>query len=299
MYGQRRHLWQAALFLTILPFLVPIAQAQQPAPDAGITIQASGPIHEAYAEPTDGTAQPGLVVPRQPPDPIPEEPPDQKPEGDNVVWIPGYWAWDAVKNDFLWVSGFWRIPPPGQRWVPGYWTQVDNGWQWVPGFWTAADQQEVPYLPPPPADVDNGPSVPAPNADTIYVPGCWVYRAARYLWRPGFWLNCRPGWIWSRAHYCWSPRGHVFVDGYWDRALEDRGLLFAPVSFSTPLWNTPGWVYRPSCAVNVDNLLGSLFVRPAYSHYYFGDYYGAAYDRLGFQPWFTHGPRVHDPLFGY
>jgi len=102
-----------------------------------------------------------------------------------------------------------------------------------------------------------------------------------------------------RAHYCWSPRGHVFVDGYWDRALEDRGLLFAPVSFSTPLWNTPGWAYRPSCAVDVDNLLGSLFVRPSYSHYYFGDYYGAGYDRLGFQPWFTHGSRVRDPLFGY
>lgn len=32
-------------------------------------------------------------------------PPDQKPEGDDVAWIPGYWAWDDERNDFLWVSG--------------------------------------------------------------------------------------------------------------------------------------------------------------------------------------------------
>jgi hypothetical protein len=40
-------------------------------------------------------------------------------------------------------------------------------------------------------------------------------------------------------------------------------------------------------------LLASLFVRPSYNHYYFGDYYGSGYDRLGFVPWtdFRYGRR--------
>ena len=56
---------------------------------------------------------PGAVVPKQPPDPIPEVPPDQKPEAENAQWLPGYWAWDEDRKDFIWVSGFWRVPPPG------------------------------------------------------------------------------------------------------------------------------------------------------------------------------------------
>jgi hypothetical protein len=44
-----------------------------------------------------------------------------------------------------------------------------------------------------------------------------------------------------------------------------------------------------------------LFIRPSYSHYYFGDYYGSGYDRLGFVPWtdFRYGRAIGDPLFGY
>src|SRR5207248_1484844 len=75
------------------------------------------------------------VVPKEPPEPIDELPPDQKPEGDNVQWIPGYWAWDDQASDFLWISGFWRDVPPGRRWVPGTWQKVEGGWQWVAGFW--------------------------------------------------------------------------------------------------------------------------------------------------------------------
>ena len=62
-------------------------------------------------------------------------PPDQKPAGQNVQWIPGYWSWDVSRNDYLWVSGIWREPPPNSQWVPGYWHQVEGGSQWVPGTW--------------------------------------------------------------------------------------------------------------------------------------------------------------------
>ena len=135
----------AALVVAVAGWLYceQVASAQKDAADA-IDVQTRGPVHEAFAQPTDAPAQPDLIVPKKPPDPIPEEPPDQKPEGE-VQWIPGYWAWDADKNNFLWVSGFWRTPPPDRKWVPGYWTQVEGGWQWVPGFWAPSNQSDIPY----------------------------------------------------------------------------------------------------------------------------------------------------------
>src|SRR5437588_12714238 len=93
--------------------------------------QASGPIHEAFAQPLDINPQAGPVVPKQPPPPIPEVPPDQRPEGANVQWIGGYWAWDADRNDFLWVSGVYRDIPPDRQYVPGSWTNTADGWRWV------------------------------------------------------------------------------------------------------------------------------------------------------------------------
>ena len=84
-----------------------------------------GPVHEAFAAPLVHDPKPGPIVGKTPPKPVEEMPPDQRPEGDEVQWIPGYWQWDAGRNDFLWISGVWRDPPPGCQWVPGYWTSVD------------------------------------------------------------------------------------------------------------------------------------------------------------------------------
>jgi len=277
-----------------------LASAQQTAaPDDGISVQACGPVHEAFAQPTDVKPVPGPTEPKQPPDPIAEEPPDQKPEGNNVQWVPGYWAWDTDKQDYLWVSGSWRVPPPNRTWVPGHWVQAEGGWQWVSGFWASATQSQVQYVDQPPASLENGPTVPAPDDSSIYVPGCWFFQAGQWAWRAGYWLEPKPGWVWTPSHYCYTPAGYVFVDGYWDYPLEDRGLLFAPVYFTQPLWQTPGWFYQPSYCVGFDGLLASLFVGPHHHHYYFGDYYGAGYAGLGFSPWYAYGPRHHDALFGY
>src|SRR5262245_9077098 len=116
----------------------------------GIDVLARGPIHEAFAEPVDNRPRPSRVVPKQPPDPIEESPPDQKPAGDNVQWIPGYWAWDDDRNDFIWVSGVWRNEPPGRQWLPGHWDKTPTGWQWSPGVWAVQGQQQMEFLPPPP-----------------------------------------------------------------------------------------------------------------------------------------------------
>ena len=73
-----------------------------------VEVLARGPIHEAYAEPSEREPAPTPVIPKEPPKAIEELPPDQKPEGDNVLWLPGYWAWDEDKKDHIWISGFWR-----------------------------------------------------------------------------------------------------------------------------------------------------------------------------------------------
>jgi hypothetical protein len=266
----------------------------------GIAVQSRGPVHEAFAELVDPTPRPGPIVPKKPPDPIPEVPPDEKPEGDNVQWVPGYWAWDSEQNNYLWVSGVWRVPPLDRQWVPGYWSETQQGWQWTPGLWAPAQQQQPDYVPePPPDSLDNGPRMPAPDENSFYVPGNWMYQSTGYVWRPGYWTAIRPGYCWTPAHYCWTPAGYCYVNGYWDYPLEDRGLLFAPVVFTEPLWSNPNWFYRPSYCIDLRGLLWSLFCRPRYCHYYFGDFFDQGYYTQGFYPWFAYGRRWHSPLFGY
>src|SRR5262249_3875557 len=158
---------------------------------------------------------------------------------EDAQWIPGYWSWDTEKKDWMWISGTWRVPPPKHKWIPGYWTKTEGGWRWVSGFWAPAAQDGLDYLDEPPRSLENGPATDAPDEDAVYVPGNWMYRAGRYRWRQGFWLDPYREWVWIPGHYVWTPAGYVFIDGYWDYTLEDRGLLFAPVYFDQPLWTTP------------------------------------------------------------
>jgi hypothetical protein len=293
-------LWATVLGVAFLFVAKAPAQTDQPALPEGVEVQARGPVHEAFAEPVQARPEPSMVVSKQPPDPIEEAPPDEKPAGDHVVWIPGYWGWEDDQKDYLWVSGFWRVPPPDRQWVPGSWQQVDGGWQWTAGFWEATGQTEVTYLPAPPPSIDEGASTAAPDDNSFYVPGTWVYRERRYLWRPGFWLGYRPDWVWIPAHYCWTPAGYVFVDGYWDVPLERRGFLFAPVRIAGSLLATR-WTYVPRYVVQPDFLIGALFVRTNYCHYYFGDFFEDSYVGLGFVPWFDFrfGRSAYDPNFVY
>ena len=265
-----------------------IQQPIDPDPNDGIDVLARGPVHEGYASTVEPPA-PTPVIAKVPPDPIEELPPDQKPEGDNVQWIPGYWHWDDDRADFIWVSGFWRVPPPNRVWVPGSWREARGGWQWVHGFWqemrpTQPVQPEIEYLPQPPAPIEAGPAIPAPAADSLYIPGCWTWRG-RYVWRPGFWVGHRPGWVWVAAHYRWTPAGCVFVDGYWDLPLAARGCLFAPVCFTRPIYVQPAFVYTPCYVVSEPCMVGALFVRRGWGCYYFGDYFEPRYATAGFTAW--------------
>ena len=84
----------------------PIIAAEKTVPMTGEDVQvlASGPIHEAFAEAVALDPEPGIVAPKASPALIEEIPPEQKPEGD-IQWIPGYWAWDDERNEYIWVSG--------------------------------------------------------------------------------------------------------------------------------------------------------------------------------------------------
>jgi uncharacterized membrane protein YgcG len=245
--------------------------------DPNIDILARGPVHEAYAEQASPNATPGVVVPKAPPEPVNEVPPDWKPEGDDVEWIPGYWFWDEDRSDYVWVSGVWRRVPPDRRWVPGYWQATDSGYQWVSGFWAPVEAAAVEYAEAPPESLESGPSSPAPSDDYFWIPGNWEYSVTAYRWRPGYWHPYRDDWAWVSARYLWTPRGCVFVPGYWDYTLARRGFLFAPIYYRRPLYLSVGYYYRPSCWIGTDALLMHLFVQPNWHHLYFGDYYGPAY----------------------
>jgi hypothetical protein len=274
-------------------------QADSSDQQQGVEVLGRGPVHEAFAEPMNQDPQASPVIPKQPPSAIEEIPPEQAPAGDNIQWIPGYWAWDDDSGNFIWVSGVYRDVPPGRHWVPGYWNQVQGGYQWVAGYWADVNATDTQLLPPPPAPIEE--AIPAaPDQTSFYVPGCWQFVDNRYQWRNGFWSQHREGWVWTPECYAWTPAGYVFTGGYWDFDLRERGLLFAPVRFAGDYWARPGWAFRPWCVVTDTFLLGALFVREADRSYYFGDYFDPTYRGRGFVAWtdFRVGRGV-DPLFGY
>jgi len=298
--------WYFAVALVGLGLAVglsPTALAQEywPAEQEGLQVLTRGPVHEAFAETITYDPQPGIVIMRAPPERIEEIPPDQRPDGINVEWIPGYWAWDDERSDFLWVSGVWRELPPGREWVPGYWARTRDGHQWISGYWADTQQQVVQYLPEPPITIEAGPNVLAPSPDFVWVPGSWVWYNHRYAWRPGYWVQVQPDWAWIPAHYVCTPRGYVYVNGYWDYAIARRGVLYAPVYVDVVRHVHRRVSYRPVTVIHLSVFTDHLFVRPRYNHYYFGDYYATSYRSSGFYASFSFHSERHgyDPIFAH
>ena len=295
--------------------------AQEPPPDPtpaaaegadppGGQVLTQGPVHEAFAAPVVHDPKAGPVLTKEPPAPIQELPPDQKPAGQNVQWIPGYWGWDSGRNDYVWVSGLWREPPPGMQWVPGYWHPVEGGYQWVPGSWMpaspgpASGSSQATYLPSPPASLEAGPNTPPPSPNAAWTPGYWSWQQGGYAWRPGFWAAVQPNWIWMPAHYVWTPAGYLFVPGYWDLPVANRGLLFAPVYYPQPVYAQPGFVFAPTISIVGSAVTANLFVQASTNQYLFGDFYAQNYVSVGIVPWFSFTfvsgrPAYYDPLFSY
>ena len=278
-----------------------IAETPPELPD-DFDVLTRGSLHEAFASPYQSNPEASPVIAVAPPEPIDELPPEYKPEGVNVQWISGYWAWDESQQDHIWISGVWRDAPPRRRWVPGYWDQADAGFHWVSGFWAEENQQEVNYLPQPPASIDQGPSTVAPSEDHFYVPGSWQFQDERYRWASGHWHPMEENWIWIPASYVWTPSGCIYQSGYWDYEFDERGTCFAPVHFNRPVYIEADYQYQPSFAINLNvDFLTHLFVRPRYSQYYYGDFYSSNFSNLGFQPWVNYRSHYggYDPLLAY
>jgi WXXGXW repeat (2 copies) len=269
---------------------------------ANFQVLTTGPVHESFARPVVYGGTNVAYVRSTPPALIDEIPPLTRP-AETAEWIPGYWSYDEPANNWIWVSGTWRVSPPGYVWVPGYWYQTSRGWRYVNGYWAVAssDAEEITYLPAPPDPLDLSPVGTAPAADAIWVAGTWVWEGTAYAWQPGYWLAPRNDWVWTPAMYSWTPYGYVFTDGHYDWDPASRGLLYAPVSFVPGSYLTSGFSYAPAHVINVALFTDSLFVRPNYSHYYFGDYYASTWWNWGYYPAFSfHLSRYgYDPLFAW
>ncbi|HQR08475.1 MAG TPA: YXWGXW repeat-containing protein [Gemmatales bacterium] len=266
-------------------------------PEKGIQVENRGPVHEAFANPgAPVRGKEGSFADKAPPPPVPELPPEEKPSGENVQWISGYWQWDLEKKDFIWVSGFWRNTPPGRAWTPGEW-RVENGQhRYIPGFWRPSNENSRRIdLPEPPKSVENGPNVPAPHKDAIWIPGHWVHRHENYAWQPGYWGEVEPNMMWTPPQYNYTGSGYCYTPGYWDYTFEDRGLLYAPVYFTEPLWLNAGWRFCPSFGVSIGfgggwgwgwgGFYDSLFIGPGCGSFWFGGFWGPTCWGAGFRPW--------------
>src|SRR5262245_11278006 len=296
-----RRLFSAAglAFALSLPAL---AQDSQPLPapkpaesQPGVKVAEQGPIHEGFAQPGAQVRGKDLTAPKAPPPPVPELPPETKPAGNDVRWVPGYWMWEEGKQDFTWVSGFWRDVPPGREWSAGEWKKQGDQYRYEPGFWkpTTMNQWRI-DLPEPPKPLNQDPNTPAPRQGMTWVPGGWVYNegSGQYAWQPGYWANppANGNMVYQPGQYRATNYGYSYTPGYWDYCLEDRGLLYAPVYFNQPYWNTPGWYYRPAYALNLgygsnwggSGFFASLSIGPGFGSYYYGPYGSGWSFGLGF-----------------
>src|ERR1035437_8467738 len=54
----------------------------------------------------------------------------------NMMWMPGYWAYDQDQGDYYWVPGAWvSAPYDGALWTPPYWGWLGGHYRFHSGYW--------------------------------------------------------------------------------------------------------------------------------------------------------------------
>ena len=237
-----------------------------------------GPLHEAFLSPRKDRNP--IHVAKAPPTPISERPAIDPPSA-NAQWIEGYWEWDPGRKDYVWVTGTWRVPPPGRFWVNGYWKRDQDGWYRVPGFWSDRKTDRLDYHKngPPKDRPDDDPGEP-PAPDCFYIPGQYYPDKDGVVWKKGFWAKAQPGWAWVPAHWVRQPEGWTFQEGYWDRTLEDRGTLFAPAEVDKSTKTTDDLTYQPYTKVSPE-MYGQIYGGFGRPNSNYDGYPGVYYDDSG------------------
>ncbi len=223
-----------------------------------LEVLTSGPVHEAFAEPVPLEVEAGLIVPLQPPANIEEIPPAERPVGGSFVWVPGYWGWDADRNDFVWVSACWRAAPPNTYWVPGYWYPVADA-QEEPGRGVNVGVGGVNVHVGGGVDVRLGGGLnihvggerpaPVPVVGWEWVSGFWAPTGAQeieYLPAPPAPMDLQPpgsspyaDGMWVPGCWYWQNDQYVRRPGYWMR--QQPNWVWVPSHYR---WTPRGYVFE-------------------------------------------------------
>ncbi len=224
-----------------------------------------GPIHEAFVVQESGTLLLELI-PKPAPEKIKEVPPDQ--DDKQAEWIPGYWAWQKGRGDFIWVSGVWRRPPPEHTWISGDWKRSDNGWMWMRGFWSRTQEDALAHIAIPPPDPleEKAPELPTTSGYYLWVPGYWKYNyeTEQYLWLSGKWMEPQPHWIYVPPQNIWREKGYVQIPAFWDWTLETRGLAYSAVNIRSE--DRASYEHKPNDSLPHLAIIEELF--PFWPNYY-------------------------------
>lgn len=217
----------------------------------------NGPVHEAYVTPVSAELLLDAVE-FEPPEPLNERIPKQL--DIQAEWISGYWKWDLNANDFVWVSGVWRRPPPGHQWIAGFWKKYDQEWVRIPGYWSRIPEQNVDFISMPPPDSIDENMAPPPSSNYFWVGGHWYFMFDKheYHWVSGHWEEFDSQWVLVPAHYIWRPGGYVYIPAYWDWPIEERGTAYASVIID------PDYRYRvafePILILKPEKIVKQLFL---------------------------------------
>lgn len=194
-------------------------------------VMASGIFHEAFAFPIRYEPVKPVPVSVAPPAiPVEVRPEIASELQEQAVWIPGYWEWDAETDDFIWVSGIWRFPPPGSKWIEGQWVRTEAGFMREPGGWTSSSVELI-YVERPPRYKGRFVAKSSLPERHVWIPGTWIPENGRFSWRHGFVAPGDKDFVWIPAHYSWTTKGWKFHAGWWDYPLAARGQAFASLRF--------------------------------------------------------------------
>jgi hypothetical protein len=111
------------------PIAPPPVKVEQPPPPPAAAVAEPPP------PPSATTVTVTTTTTSTPPSPPPPPATTAVTATTNLVWTPGYWAWNG--SAYIWIEGAWRIPPQrGARWVAPTWTPRRGRVVLVPGGWS-------------------------------------------------------------------------------------------------------------------------------------------------------------------